>query len=232
MFAACANSADAPSLPTTGTQADASADAKGKKDTGTSSTDTDSGDETDSATPPKKDSGVKDTGVPGDDAGDIDAGDLDAADDDVITGVDASASDTSTGSDALVGCNDLVYGGAGLTNDIIAQDPPTATGGTIADGTYNLTNYKWYMGTSATPGKGAHTLKATIRITGTTIDSLQNLDGVETRATGTFTTSNATKTISITWSCGKNGAESQGYTVGVNKILAYPFSFVETEFTK
>ena len=86
-------------------------------------------------------------------------------------------------------CNDLVNGGVLVDRTAVNGDPPTATGGTVVDGTYNLTDYSVYVGTGGAPGPTGITAKATLRIAAGKIDEILELGGTGKTSTVTTTSS-------------------------------------------
>ena len=83
------------------------------------------------------------------------------------------------GRDAREGgvCNDVVNTGQLVDRTGINGDPPVATGGTITDGTYDLTIYSVYVGTAGTAGPTGITAKATLRIAAGKIDEIIEIGG-------------------------------------------------------
>jgi len=90
-------------------------------------------------------------------------------------------------------CNDLVNSGTLVDRTAVPGDPPTATGGTVVDGTYDLTDYSVYVGTGGAPGPTGITAKATLRIAGGKIDEIIELGG--TGKTSTVTTSSSVYSV-------------------------------------
>ena len=168
------------------------------------------------------DDGSADADVDADDGAVADAG----ADVDVADADDGSVADTGP-----AGCNDLTYGSAVLT---IQDDPiatPTATGGTVSDGTYNLSTYTHYTGVGGSSGAGTLTLRSTVRITGNKIDILRkDFTGIEKRWSGTFVTSGSDITISYT--CPSASTETGSYSAAPSKFAYYPFPGYEAVHTK
>jgi len=86
-------------------------------------------------------------------------------------------------------CNDLVNGGVLVDRTAVSGDPPTATGGTVVDGTYTLADYSVYVGTGGAPGPTGITAKATLRIAGGKIDEIIEVGGTGKTTTVTTTSS-------------------------------------------
>lgn len=176
----------------------------------------------DGGTADADDGSVADADVDADDGAVADAGgDVDVADADDGAVVDSGPA----------GCNDLAYGSAVLT---IQDDPiatPAATGGTVSDGTYNLSTYTHYTGVGGSSGAGTLTLRSTVRITGNKIDILRrDYTNVEKRWSGTFVTSGTT--ITINYTCPAASSESGGYSAAPSKFAYYPLAGYETVHTK
>lgn len=86
-------------------------------------------------------------------------------------------------------CNDVVQTGQLIDRTAISGDPPVATGGTIVDGTYDLTEYSVYVGTAGSPGPTGITAKETARIAGGKIDEIREIGGTGKTTTVTTTSS-------------------------------------------
>lgn len=86
-------------------------------------------------------------------------------------------------------CNDLVNSGTLVDRTGVSGDPPVATGGTVVDGTYDLTAYSVYVGTSGTPGPTGITAKATIRIAAGKIEEIIEIGGTGKTTSVTTTSS-------------------------------------------
>jgi hypothetical protein len=86
-------------------------------------------------------------------------------------------------------CNDVVVTGGPVDRVAINLDPPVSTGGTIVDGTYDLTDYTVYVGISGVGGPTGITAQATIRIGGATIDEHLQIGGATQAVTDTTTSS-------------------------------------------
>jgi hypothetical protein len=247
LFAACATSSDPEGTapPSTTVPAkDASADRNTGKDTGSFS-DIDSGEEQEDAAADED---------AGDDAGEeadadetgTDAGtdsDTDAAE----TGTDASGVDAADASDASdandandatsavdAGCNDLVYGAPELTINQSASNPPASTGGTVVDGTYNLSAYTVYTGPGGASGPGGLTLQSIVRIQGNAIERLVlDYSGIERRQSGTFVAGTPlADDITITWTCGSGAPEVGKYSASSSKFAFYPLPGYEVVHSK
>jgi hypothetical protein len=98
-------------------------------------------------------------------------------------------------------CTTLVNGGAWIDEILVAAAAPTLTGGTIEPGTYALTKYETYAPTG-TPGATGKTLKETVAMTATTMETVYAItSGPERRGASTYTFSSKTS-IYATDVCG------------------------------
>lgn len=96
-------------------------------------------------------------------------------------------------------CNALTQQGTKL--DVVGSKaaPPTATGGTVADGTYVLTGSKLY-GASVPEGpiNGVSSPATTVEIKGTTYNSLASRTSGDARTTSTLAVSGINATLTAT----------------------------------
>jgi hypothetical protein len=126
-------------------------------------------------------------------------------------GSDGGTDGGDAGDDAGV-CTDLANTGTLVDRTGVQGDPPTSTGGTVVDGTYDLSAYTVYVGTSGVAGPTGITAKASIRIGAGKIDEVLELGG-----TGKTTTTTATRsgyaasgaTFAETQLCPATGAGAQ-----------------------
>jgi hypothetical protein len=65
----------------------------------------------------------------------------------------------------------------------VAQDPPPQTGGTIADGTYDLKDVAVYLGATGVGGPTGLEYKESIRITGGTLERVRDVKNGNTNKT-------------------------------------------------
>jgi len=109
-------------------------------------------------------------------------------------------------------CTDLAITGSLIDRTGVPGDPPTSTGGTIVDGSYDLTAYAVYVGVSGVAGPTGITARASIRVGNGKIDEVLELGG-----TGKTTTTTATRsgyaasgaTFAETQLCPATGAGAQ-----------------------
>ena len=83
-------------------------------------------------------------------------------------------------------CSDIPLNGALVDRTGVVGEPPVAPGGTIADGTYDLTQDTVYVGAGGVAGPTGITAKATIRIAGGKLDERIQLGGTGKTATETI----------------------------------------------
>jgi hypothetical protein len=129
------------------------------------------------------------------------------------------------GSDAAV-CSDLQLMGNTVTEVERNGTSPSATGGTVTDGTYVLTSYEIYPPGSANVPRQR---RMTLGIAGTQLDLVSETSdapGVTLNASGTFTTNGINATIA--YSCGAAGSFPLAYSAtGTSLVLIDGFN-VET----
>ncbi len=90
-------------------------------------------------------------------------------------------------------CHDVANTGALVDRIAISADPPVASGGTIADGRYDLSAYSVYVGAQGVGGPTGITAKASLRIAGGKIDEIIELGG--TGKTSTVSTRSSVYTV-------------------------------------
>ncbi|MDB4946006.1 MAG: hypothetical protein JWP97_5540 [Labilithrix sp.] len=131
--------------------------------------------------------------------GDTDAAALPSRDG--STGIPKDAGDGSV-------CSALTMTGFLLDREAVVGEPPTATGGTITDGDYNLVSYVVYVGDTGTAGPTGITARSSIRITGDVIEQILETGGnsPSTTVTTRSTFSAVTTTFAETQICPTPGA--------------------------
>jgi hypothetical protein len=93
-----------------------------------------------------------------------------------------SGLDASSDAEARV-CTDVPLTGQTVDRVGVVGEPPVATGGTVVDGVYDLTDYTVYVGAGGVGGPTGITAKATIRISGDKLDEVIELGGTGKTAT-------------------------------------------------
>jgi hypothetical protein len=134
---------------------------------------------------------------------------------------DTGAADADTDADGGGACNTLVNGAAESTSSTIASAAPTATGGTIVDGTYFQTEFNVYDPSGTPSGPTPSGLKVTLKITGNLMESIQTLpdDSTDTFAE-TFVV--AGTALNRTLTCPKSAADlAATYTVSGSTLTIY-----------
>jgi hypothetical protein len=153
-------------------------------------------------------------------------------------GVDSAiATDGAVGDAGEAGvCSDITLTGVLVDRIAIAGDPPVSTGGTIVDGTYDLTLYQAYVGTSGVGGPTGLTARSSLRITAGKIDQIIETGGsTPTTTLVTRSTYNATgTTFASTELCPATGGGGQlQYTASdPSLILRDPVTKEEFTFAK
>lgn len=126
----------------------------------------------------------------------------------------ADASDAAATADVPVGaCNDLVNGG-----DMVPESAGVVffgpMGGTVADGTYHLTEFKIFPPGSVDP----HLRRHTLRVTGERIEIVTQRDGEgEVRMNATMAVTGDTVTFTV--DCPQPSSYSFGYTTNDTQFI-------------
>ena len=131
-------------------------------------------------------------------------------------------------------CTDLAITGTLVDRTGVQGDPPTALGGTVVDGDYDLSAYSVYVGVGGVAGPTGITARATIRISGGTIDEVIELGG-----TGKTTTTTASRsaysasgaTFAETELCPSTGAGRQLQFTATDPILTLTDATSKEAFT-
>lgn len=119
-------------------------------------------------------------------------------------------------------CNTFTNDGNAVEQDRIVGDPPTGTGGSITDGTYELTQARLYVGASGTPGPSGVTYRAVLRLTNgklertTSMQANQGATPIETRTFGDLVAGGSTFTV--TQSCPTPFQDQYTYSVVTNTL--------------
>ncbi|HEX7672146.1 MAG TPA: hypothetical protein VF395_21270 [Polyangiaceae bacterium] len=100
------------------------------------------------------------------------------------------SSDTSPGTEPI--CNKVVDDAADVVPTASAEAVPTASGGTILPGTYELSAVTVYVGAGASTDLPAQTLSQVFVITKDVIEQASKVNDVESHATTSFSVSGAT----------------------------------------
>jgi hypothetical protein len=118
-------------------------------------------------------------------------------------------------------CNTLVNAAPESTIETVKGNAPAATGGTITDGTYFQTKFVIYDPTSNASPPEPGGLKATLKITGKTMDLVLDLgDGENKTFTESFTTNGTA--VDRVLSCPKVGDDLKAvYSVAGNELVLF-----------
>jgi hypothetical protein len=144
-------------------------------------------------------------------SGDASGGDASGGD---ASGGDASAGDA--GDDGGQGCNTLVDSAQPVTIAQVAMDPPAPSGGTIADGTYELTGAIVYTGPNGPSGTSGMA-QETIAVSGSTVQVVSN--GTPARRTVTLATQSTSFTATDT--CPDSSVTMGSYSVTGSTLLIF-----------
>lgn len=95
-------------------------------------------------------------------------------------------------------CNAISDDGPKITAVAMADTPPAPTGGTIVDGTYELTELVLHTGPGGSTKVPSESGSAVLQIRGASMQQVGTVKGVELRYTRTLTTSGTTLTTNDT----------------------------------
>lgn len=138
---------------------------------------------------------------------------------------DGSASEggsADSGDGAAAACNTLVNDGNVVDQNRIVTDAPTGTGGTIADGTYELTAADIYVSAGGTPGPSGVTYRGVLRLTSGKLERVmemtpnQGATPIEARSFGELTAGGSTFTV--LQSCPAQFQDQYTYSVQGNTL--------------
>lgn len=154
--------------------------------------------------------------------GDAGGADSSTATDGSSKGDSSSSADSSIDKpDGASGCTTIVNAAPESTSATVKGDAPTATGGTIADGTYFLTEFTVYdpAGTASAPSPSG--LKVTLFIKGDLMLSVQELpDATVSTFSETFVVSGTA--LNRTLTCPKAAPDLKAvYSVSGSKLTIY-----------
>jgi hypothetical protein len=148
-------------------------------------------------------------------------------------GGDGGTTTTEAGADGGV-CSELANTGQLIDRTGVQGDPPTATGGTVVDGNYDLTAYAVFVGTSGVAGPTGITAKASIRIGAGKVDEIIELGGTGKTTTTTITRSAFSAsgaTFAETQLCPATGAGAQLQFTAQDTILTLTDLSTKEAFT-
>jgi hypothetical protein len=131
-------------------------------------------------------------------------------------------------------CTDVTIRGALVDRTGVVGEPPVATGGTIADGSYDLTQDTVYVGAGGVGGPTGITIKATIRIAGGKLDEHFQIGGTGKTTTETTTSSLYTATgatLAATRICPAGTGGKQFQFTAVDTVLTLTDVALKEAFT-
>jgi hypothetical protein len=108
------------------------------------------------------------------------------------------------GDSSAAPCNTLTNDGNVVDQNRVVGEPETGTGGTIPDGTYELTLAQVFVGQSGTPGPSGVTYRGVLRLTSgklervTEVQANQGATPIETRSVGDLVAGGSTFTVTQT----------------------------------
>jgi hypothetical protein len=175
--------------------------------------------------------------------GDDDVGD---DDDDDIVDIDAGGGDSIDASDFVVPdagprpdaapppdapqCNGLANSASEIERTQVASNAPAAAGGTIPEGTFELTSDTVYTGPGGETGGTGVTRQVTMALSaGGTLEVVQLNSGVQARRS--FTISTASTDLTLSQTCPGSGDITIGYSVltgGTTQLLMFAGNRIET----
>jgi hypothetical protein len=163
-------------------------------------------------------SGCGDHPGSGGDAGVSESNDFATTADDLsLSGTDMAPA--PNGGDGGSACNSLVNAAPIVKQTLVNQPMPSPTmGGTIAPGTYYLTESKLYLGAGMMPRQ----LQATQSINGTTVQTVQHTSNSPDSVHDTRMYTTAGTTLTITFICGGvTGMTTLGYDATPTQYTTY-----------
>jgi hypothetical protein len=151
-------------------------------------------------------------------------------------GVDASSGDSSVDAavaDSGAACNDVALTGVLVDRIGINGDPPVGVGGTVVDGTYDLTGYSVYVGAGGVAGPTGISARGTIRISGGRIDEITEFSGSgpTTQARKSSGYSAASATFATTEICPNVGGSRQRQFTAADPLLTLTDMATKEAFT-
>jgi hypothetical protein len=143
-----------------------------------------------------------------------------------IAGTAAIFASCSSGSSGRAACNTLVDDGPDVSFVAMATAAPVPTGGTIAEGTYELSALTLYTGPGGSTTAPGGTFSAVFEISGNTMQQVGSEDGVEKRYTSTFTISGST--VSTVDSCPVSDSSTHSLSATPTELRIYDSGTVGT----
>jgi hypothetical protein len=124
--------------------------------------------------------------------------------------------------DAGGACTDLPLQGVVVDQNAVTGDPPNGSGGTVADGTYDLTLATLYVGAAGTPGPTGLEFRGVLRLSGGTFErvheeALTGQPPQEERTSGTFAAGGTT--FSLARSCPTPAQDQLSYSAISNTLV-------------
>ncbi|GAC1352504.1 MAG: hypothetical protein NVSMB1_16000 [Polyangiales bacterium] len=120
-------------------------------------------------------------------------------------------------------CNTLVNSGTAISGTFVDATAPAPLGGTIANGTYRLTDIAIYTGPGGATGVSPSSLQVTAKIEGTTMNSVSSdsSGAKEERETLSLKTSGTSVTLTPICSSDMAVADTADYTAKDKVLILY-----------
>ena len=146
------------------------------------------------------------------------------------TAADAGGGDPSDGGT----CTALPIQGAVVDQNAVTGDPPNGSGGTVADGTYDLTLATLYAGAAGTPGPTGLQFRGVLRLSGGTFErvheeAITGQPPQEERTSGTFAAGGST--FSLSRDCPLPAAQDQLRYSAISNTLVLTSLVTKESFT-
>ena len=125
--------------------------------------------------------------------------------------------ENDAGSDTSTTCSEIVNDAPEVVAHLVGTAPPVATGGTISDGTYHLTDLSAFTGPNGASGPLELKLRSTISVHGSTIDIVQDANGKHEWATETFVASS--NAVTFTRTCPTAKSRTANFSAGTSLVL-------------
>ncbi len=134
----------------------------------------------------------------------------------VLAGVVGCSAETSPRTPA---CNRLINDGPLVTATAVSTMPPAAAGGTIVDGTYELTATTLYLNADRQASPPPGTFSGVVEMAGNAMQQVFKINGSEWHYTASFTVTGVS--ISLLYTCPNAATESHSLTATADEFRIY-----------